>query len=104
MMAPAMPHIAEELWQDAGTDRRQVFKPDKSIHVHPWPKYDAELAKADTVTLVVQVNGKVRDRIEAPAGITEDQARELALGQPARPEVDRGQAGAQGDLCGREAD
>ena len=81
MMAPAMPHIAEELWQRGIA--RSGFSAEKSIHVHPWPRYDPELAKADVVTLVVQVNGKVRDRIEAPAGISEDQARELALASPA---------------------
>jgi leucyl-tRNA synthetase len=80
MMAPAMPHIAEELWQ--GRHPADGFTADKSIHVHPWPQYDPELAKADVVTLVVQVNGKVRDRIEAPAGITEDQAQDLALASP----------------------
>jgi leucyl-tRNA synthetase len=80
MMAPAMPHVAEELWQ--GRHGNGAFKAEESIHVHPWPTYDAELAKADTVTLVVQVNGKVRDRIDAPAGISEEQARELALGSP----------------------
>ena len=80
MMAPAMPHVAEELWQ--ARHPAAEFTAEKSIHVHPWPQYDPELAKADVVTLVVQVNGKVRDRIEAPAGITEDQARELALASP----------------------
>ena len=80
MMAPMMPHIAEELWQ--ARHGRGAFLAEKSIHVHPWPEYDPEMAKADAVTLVVQVNGKLRDRIEAPAGITEDQARELALASP----------------------
>ncbi len=85
MMAPEMPHIAEELWQSRHAthgDGNGAFTAEQSIHVHPWPKYDAELAKADMVTLVVQVNGKVRDRIDAPAGISEEQARELALGSP----------------------
>ncbi len=85
MMAPAMPHVAEELWQERHGTRAAgdgAFTAENSIHVHPWPDFDPELAKADVVTLVVQVNGKVRDRIEAPAGITEDQARELALGSP----------------------
>ncbi len=81
LMAPEMPHIAEELWQRRhGTGK---FTGARSIHVHPWPTFDAELAKADTITLVVQVNGKLRDRIEAPADISEDAARELALASPA---------------------
>ena len=71
MMAPAMPHISEELWQ-----RRH---PGPSIHVQAWPTWDEEIARAETITLVVQVNGKVRERIEAPADIAEEQATALAL-------------------------
>ena len=76
MLAPEAPHIAEELWQ-----RRHDAA--GSVHVQPWPSFDPDLAKADTITLVVQVNGKVRDKIEAPAGITEAAAREIALARPA---------------------
>ncbi|MCX7668652.1 MAG: class I tRNA ligase family protein [Anaerolineae bacterium] len=81
MMAPETPHIAEELWQRrrGATD----FSADKSIHVQPWPAYDPELTKADMITLVIQVNGKLRDRISVPADITEEAARELALARPA---------------------
>ena len=71
MMAPAMPHISEELWQ-----RRH---PGPSVHVQAWPAWDEEIARAETITLVVQVNGKVRERIEVPADITEEQATALAL-------------------------
>ncbi len=71
MMAPSMPHISEELWQ-----RRH---PGPSIHVQPWPEWDEEIAREETITLVVQVNGRVRDRIEVPVDITEEQAKELAL-------------------------
>jgi len=71
MMAPVTPHIAEELWQRLG-------KP-YSIHTQPWPAFDPELAKEDEITLVVQVNGKVRDRITVAAGISEEDARRLAL-------------------------
>jgi leucyl-tRNA synthetase len=79
MLAPETPHIAEELWQ-----RRHggVFTPERSIHTQPWPGYDPELARADTVTLVVQVNGKLRDKLEAPADISEEAARALALESP----------------------
>jgi leucyl-tRNA synthetase len=65
------------------TDGAGGFAAAASIHVQPWPGFDAALAAADTITLVVQVNGKVRDKIEAPAGITEAAARELALARPA---------------------
>jgi leucyl-tRNA synthetase len=88
LMAPEMPHIAEELWQrrhggSVGDRPQRRFTGARSIHVHPWPTFDAELAKADMITLVVQVNGKLRDRIEAPADISEEAARELALASPA---------------------
>ncbi len=75
MMAPPTPHIAEELWSIAG-------KP-YSIHTQPWPNFDPELAKEDEITLVVQVNGKVRDRITVAAGISDEKARELALASEA---------------------
>ncbi|MGC8782594.1 MAG: class I tRNA ligase family protein, partial [Anaerolineae bacterium] len=81
MMAPEMPHIAEELWQ-----RRRgaaTFSPENSIHVQPWPTYDPELTRADMITLVIQVNGKLRDRVAMPADITQEAARELALARPA---------------------
>jgi len=71
MMAPITPHIAEELWARLG-------KP-YSIHQQPWPDYDAEAAKEAEITLVVQVNGKVRDRLQVSADISEDRARALAL-------------------------
>jgi leucyl-tRNA synthetase len=71
MMAPVAPHIAEELWARLGHPY--------SIHNQPWPAYDAQLAREDEITLVVQVNGKVRDRIVVPADISDDAARARAL-------------------------
>jgi leucyl-tRNA synthetase len=71
LMAPATPHIAEELWSR--------LKMPYSIHNQSWPEFDAELAKQDEITLIVQVNGKVRDKLTVPADISEGQARELAL-------------------------
>jgi len=71
LMAPVTPHITEELWEQLG-------KP-YSIHRQPWPEYDEELAKEDQITLVIQVNGKVRDRVPASADISEQQAKEIAL-------------------------
>ncbi len=71
LMAPVTPHIAEELWSRLG-------KP-YSIHRQPWPKFDPALAKEERITLVIQVNGKVRDRIEVPSEIREGEASELAL-------------------------
>ena len=50
-----------------------------SIHNQPWPQWDEELAAEEEITLVVQVNGKLRDRILVPVDVTEEQAKELAL-------------------------
>jgi leucyl-tRNA synthetase len=72
LMAPVTPHIAEELWGRLG-------KP-YSIHQQAWPTFDPALAKEDEITLVVQVNGKVRDRLMVDADISEARAKELALG------------------------
>ncbi len=74
LLAPTAPHIAEELWQRTG---RQY-----SIHNQSWPRWDEELAREEEITLVIQINGKLRDRISVPASITEDEAREKALASP----------------------
>jgi len=71
LMAPTAPHLAEELWQRTGHDY--------SIHNQSWPQWDEALAKDEEITLVVQVNGKLRDRITVPSTITEDEAKKLAL-------------------------
>jgi leucyl-tRNA synthetase len=74
LMAPAAPHIAEELWQRTG----HAY----SVHQQSWPIADAALAKSETFTLVVQVNGKVRDKFDVPVEIGEAEARALALASP----------------------
>jgi leucyl-tRNA synthetase len=71
LLAPTAPHLAEELWQRTGRSY--------SIHNQQWPRWDEGLAKDEEITLVVQVNGKLRDRVTVPAQITEDEARQLAL-------------------------
>jgi leucyl-tRNA synthetase len=73
VLAPMAPHISAELWE-----RRHG----EGAHVHEeaWPTYDAELAKAETVTMIVQVNGKVRDRIDVDAAITEEDMEKVAMG------------------------
>jgi len=71
MLAPACPHVAEEMWARTGRPY--------SIHQQPWPVWDPDVAAEETITLPVQVNGKVRDRIEVPAGTDDDTARALAL-------------------------
>ena len=74
MMAPSAPHIAEELWSRLGHQR--------SVHLQPWPEYDAELAREDEITLVVQVNGKLRERLTVAPGLGEDEAVAKALESP----------------------
>ena len=71
MMAPITPFLAEELWNHVGGEY--------SVHQKPWPEWDEDLAADETITLVVQVNGKLRDRIEVPADVTEENARSVAL-------------------------
>ncbi len=73
LLAPTAPHLAEELWQRVGLKY--------SIHNQSWPQWDEALVTSDEFTLVVQVNGKVRDRLTVPVSVTEDEARELALEQ-----------------------
>jgi leucyl-tRNA synthetase len=65
------PHITEDLWHQTGHG--------SSIHTSVWPNYDEMLTHDETFTLVVQVNGKVRERIEVPANISENDVRALAL-------------------------
>jgi len=71
LMAPIAPHIAEELWERMGGDGSVCFA--------DWPAYDESLAAEESVTMVVQVGGKIRDRIEVPVGISSDEAQQVAL-------------------------
>jgi leucyl-tRNA synthetase, eubacterial and mitochondrial family len=75
MLAPLCPHIAEELWERLG-------KP-YSIHTQSWPAVDEEAARDEEITLVVQVNGKLRDRILVAPGISDADAQEKALASEA---------------------
>jgi leucyl-tRNA synthetase len=81
VLAPFAPHHAEEMWGDLGEPY--------SVHEQSWPAWDESLIRAEEITLVVQVNGKLRDRIEVPADITEEAAKELALSsERVRPHVE----------------
>jgi leucyl-tRNA synthetase len=70
LIQPYAPHIAEELWDHLGHER---------LWEHPWPQADPAYLKRDTFELVVQVNGKVRDRFEVEAALPEQELVELAL-------------------------
>jgi leucyl-tRNA synthetase len=71
LLAPSAPYIAEELWARRGHGY--------SVHQQTWPSWDAEVAREESVTLVVQVNGKVRDKIEVAAGLDDETIKAIAL-------------------------
>jgi leucyl-tRNA synthetase len=71
LLSPFTPHLCEELWERTGHK--------ELLARFPWPAYDPELAKEEKVTVIVQVNGKLRDKFEAEAGISEEDMRLRAL-------------------------
>lgn len=71
ILAPFAPHLTEELWSVIGNKA--------SIHEQPWPSFDSQAAQVESVRLVIQVNGRVRDTIEVAPSISEEEARRLAL-------------------------
>ena len=71
LLAPLAPHITEEMWERTGHTG--------SIHAQNLPLWDEALAAIDEASLIIQINGKVRDKITVPANITEDQAKQTAL-------------------------
>jgi leucyl-tRNA synthetase len=71
LLAPMAPHVSAELWS--------LRHPGEHIHRLTWPVADPALAAVDTVTMIVQVNGKVRDKLEVGSGIDQDEAERLAL-------------------------
>lgn len=71
LMAPAFPHVADELWERSGGTY--------SVHQQDWPVWDEDLAAEEQLTIVVQINGKLRDRFLAPATIDETEAKARAL-------------------------
>jgi leucyl-tRNA synthetase len=81
VLAPFAPHHAEEMWALMGLPY--------SVHEQAWPEWDERLIAEEEITLVVQVNGKLRDRIEAPADVSEEAAKELALASAkVRPHIE----------------
>lgn len=76
LIAPMSPHIADELWTS-------VLEKESSIHLESWPEYDPELAKSDTVEIAIQINGKVKTRINVSSDAADDdvktQAKEAIL-------------------------
>jgi len=78
LLSPFAPHICEELWLRFGNKN--------TISKESWPEYDEKLIKEETITLVIQVNGKVRDKMAVEADILEDEVKKLTL---AREKVKR---------------
>ncbi len=74
VFAPFAPHVTEELWHRLGQT--------ESVHKQAWPIYDEEAAKAEEVTIVIQINGKVRERVVVPAGSDTDSIKAAVFGEP----------------------
>ena len=72
LLAPFAPHIAEELWQG-------VLGNETSVHLEKWPELDEALLLEELVTLVVQVNSRVRDTISVKQGLTEEEVKKMVL-------------------------
>lgn len=71
LMSPVAVHLCEEAWNDLCGEG--------SIHEQKWPEWSEDLAKASSITLIVQINGKVKDKIEADEALSQDELKELAL-------------------------
>ncbi len=71
ILSPIVPHITEELWETIGGPQR--------LSETPWPSFDQEVAAEEEITIVVQVNGKVRSRLQVSASESDDTIKELAL-------------------------
>jgi leucyl-tRNA synthetase len=71
MLSPMAPHLSHELWEQRGHAG--------ALYERPWPTWDEDMVKLETVTMVIQVNGKVRDRMEVDAGISAEDAEAAAL-------------------------
>jgi leucyl-tRNA synthetase len=84
LLAPLTPHLTAEIW-----DRRHPGEP--SVHLQHWPTFDPALVRAETATMVVQVNGKLRDKVEVSPEITEAEAELAALASPKVQEALAGQ-------------
>ena len=82
LMSPVAVHLTEEAWAELGGKG--------SIHDQPWCEWDENLAKASSITLVVQVNGKVKDKIEVDEALSQDEMKTVALDSPRVKELTDG--------------
>lgn len=90
LLAPFAPHIAEELWHkiQTGTDctrtntesqHKSASSPYESVFLERWPSYDKKLIEEKEIELVIQINGKIRDKVQVQAEITKEEAKKIAL-------------------------
>ena len=84
LLAPFIPHVTEELWQELGHTG--------SVHKQQWPVVDEKAMAAEDVTVIVQINGKVRDKIVMPVNVDQAEAEKIALAQPKIAEMIAGKA------------
>jgi len=71
LLSPMVPHFSAEMWEQCGIEQ--------SLEKESWPSYDAEAAKEDMLTIVIQVNGKLRSRLQVPADIGDEELKDKAL-------------------------
>ena len=95
LIAPFAPHIAEELWERLGHA--------SSVHLERYLEPDERALSVDEITLVVQVNGKVRARIAAAPGVSEDASGRACAGRTERSRAPRRQRASQAHLRSRQA-
>ncbi|MBU4047324.1 class I tRNA ligase family protein, partial [bacterium] len=74
LLGPIAPHFSEELWQEMGNK--------ESIYMQPWPKYDKKMLEEEEKLIVVQVNGKLREKLTVPASYDDEKIKEEALSLP----------------------
>lgn len=75
LLAPACPHLTEEIWNRLNLGY--------SIHNQKWPEFDADLAAEESIEIVIQINGKIREKLMIPVNSTEEQVKEMGLNHPA---------------------
>ncbi len=77
LLAPFAPHIAEEIWSN-----EEMLGHKESIFLEKWPEAEQKYLKDEEITLIIQINGKLRDQMKVSAGVKEEEAKKLALESP----------------------
>jgi leucyl-tRNA synthetase len=86
LLCPIAPFVTEEVWQDVLGNKGQ------SVHLMDWPEYDEQLIEAEEITIMIQVNGRLRDKVTVPVGISEDDLKTTVLaGSKVKSYIDRKQ-------------